>query len=160
MPRTSTPQFDCVPLEPRVGAPVLLRVAAVPATRPIELVARLSSLLHRDEGAIEIAAEVSGDGPGGFVVAETMGVHEAAPPGHLIELTTGVVDTAAVTHRSPVAGRDCDVHEPVDGAVEVEVDEAVGATTGDDDVLDAEVVVAHERPGERAPGDRRPPQTT
>ena len=75
-----------------------------------------------------------------------MGVHEAAPPGHLIELTTGVVDVAAVTHGYPVAGRDGDVHQPVRRRGEVEIDETDGATVADDDVLDTEVVVAHERP--------------
>ena len=90
------------------------------------------------------------DCPLSLVDGETVGVEEPTAARNGVDIDLMLIEVDRIPHRPPMPQRDRDVPEPIDRGREVEVDERDGPTLRHHDVLEAEVVVAHERPAELA----------
>ena len=141
-------ESGAVSLDPAVRTPVLVRVAGVPLGGVSRVTGfGLSSYVadgsvekrqQRVQRALALASNKS-------VLSE-----EQAAARDGVDVGAVIVEVPRVPHGHPVSQCDGDIPEAIDGAREVEIDERDGAATGDDDVLETGVVVAHERPRELA----------
>ena len=146
---------DC---DPGVGAPVGLRVSGIPLLA-MPGMACLCLLSHEHEAAIE-KLEQGIDDPTPFVDTELVLIEEHLAATEEIQARAMLVDVHRIAEGDPVPGGDGDIPEPIDWASPIPVDEGDRLAATDHDVLDADVVVAHQPSGE-APGrgDPAPPPT-
>jgi hypothetical protein len=110
----------------------------------------LCLLSHEHEAAIE-KLEQGIDDPTPFVDTELVLFEEHLATTEEVQAGAMLVDVDGIAEGDPVPRRDGDIPEPIDGASPIPVDEGDGLAVTDHDVLDADVVVAHQPSGE-APG--------
>ena len=114
----------------------------------------LCLLSHEPKGEIE-KLEQRIENPTPFLDTEPMLVEEHLAATEQIQTSAMLIDVDGVTEGDPVPRHDGDIPEPIDGASPIPVDEGDGLAATDHDILEADVVVAHQLSGE-APGRGEP----